>query len=665
MTEPWKKYATVEEKPSNAPWERYAPDAHAEPRESLGMTLFEQGMQGATFGFADEISDRLGAAGAALLTGESYGDMLKQAREMTSERQARQWRQNPKTAIAGNIVGGLLTGGAGAQTRAGKAVADSLRSGKLAARIGKGAVAGAASGAAYGFGTGDDTADGRMQSALGSGVLGAVGGAVMPALASGVSAAVTKVRGTPEQRASRQVVNSFKSKAERFFAEQLTKRPDMAEALKKAEDLDSAAKALGIDLTTAEKLAYSSTDPLLAQQGIISSHPASGGRMAQFYASRSNQIEDAYSGVASRLSPQSPTYDMAARDVINAAGRQERAITKELMDQAQPLYDKAYTKFVPTDDEIFSDPVIRYAMQKAKANPVTGAAFRKLPFELPDNSVQALDLTKRHIDDMIEAAQRGGNRNEARILTNAKNRILAAADNAAPEYAEARMIYSSEPNKLRMRDRLGVLSDIDPADPKTVASKLMGGTEITARNAAQALGKGKNSAGAAIIRDAIETNRGAPESLVRRIAPNDRTAEQLGAYIGDEADNVTQINELARRVLMGNRLIRHPSPTQERTAAEALISNAAGAGADIATGNKIGLVKRMLSAITSGGKDDPQFYDDMYRLMTTDEGMELVKKVVGKKDQALVELMARQMRRRMLETNGVVTGNVSSQLEKR
>lgn len=188
MTEPWKKYATVEEKPSNAPWERYAPDAHAEPRESLGMTLFEQGMQGATFGFADEISDRLGAAGAALLTGESYGDMLKQAREMTSERQARQWRQNPKTAIAGNIVGGLLTGGAGATTKAGAALGNIVRSGNTTARIAKGAAYGAASGGLYGYGSGDDGE--RADSALRGAVLGAAGGGAVPAISAGASGLV-------------------------------------------------------------------------------------------------------------------------------------------------------------------------------------------------------------------------------------------------------------------------------------------------------------------------------------------------------------------------------------------------------------------------------------------------------------------------------------------
>jgi hypothetical protein len=145
---------------------------------SVGRTVLDQGMQGATFGFSDEISDRIGALIASKMTGTPYSEMLEQARSGTKERLNKQTEENPVTSIVSNIAGGLLTGGAGATTKAGAAVGNSLRSGNLAARAVKGAVAGAASGAAYGAGTADE---GERAEGAGSGaILGGAVGAAAP-----------------------------------------------------------------------------------------------------------------------------------------------------------------------------------------------------------------------------------------------------------------------------------------------------------------------------------------------------------------------------------------------------------------------------------------------------------------------------------------------------
>ena len=132
--------------------------ATAQPEKqdtSIARTVFDQAGQGLTFGLMDEGQDLLGAVGAKIydkISGEnvlpSFSETLKMARKDTQDRLSQQFDENPVTSVLSNIAGAVITGGAGAQTRAGKAVADSLRSGKLAARIGKGAVAGAASGAA-------------------------------------------------------------------------------------------------------------------------------------------------------------------------------------------------------------------------------------------------------------------------------------------------------------------------------------------------------------------------------------------------------------------------------------------------------------------------------------------------------------------------------------
>src|ERR1700754_4595549 len=63
-----------------------APTQAPQQQAGIGRTAFDQGMQGATFGFADEIQDRLGAGLASLATGEKYSDLLSEARNMSKER---------------------------------------------------------------------------------------------------------------------------------------------------------------------------------------------------------------------------------------------------------------------------------------------------------------------------------------------------------------------------------------------------------------------------------------------------------------------------------------------------------------------------------------------------------------------------------------------------
>lgn len=168
-------------------------------KSGLGRTIFDQAMQGATFGFADDVSDRLGVVGATLLrepkaifTGEitdpALVEQVSGARKSTEGRLQEQMRERPITSIASNLGGGIATIGTGATTGAGAALGNFLRAGNTAARAGKGFATGAASGAAYGAGaaTDEDKAGGAQRGA----VLGAGVGAAAPVLGGAVSSAV-------------------------------------------------------------------------------------------------------------------------------------------------------------------------------------------------------------------------------------------------------------------------------------------------------------------------------------------------------------------------------------------------------------------------------------------------------------------------------------------
>lgn len=153
-----------------------------QPQEDVGylQTFADQALQGATFGWGDEIADRAGAFIASKGLGIPYDEALKIARDASKARMAAEWDQHPVASLASNIAGGISTGGLGASTKAGAAVARGLRSGNAAARIGKGFVSGAASGAAFGSGTADDGKAG--EGAIKGAVVGGLTGGAVPAI---------------------------------------------------------------------------------------------------------------------------------------------------------------------------------------------------------------------------------------------------------------------------------------------------------------------------------------------------------------------------------------------------------------------------------------------------------------------------------------------------
>lgn len=181
---------------------------------SRRRTGLEQGLQGATFNLADEAYNRLGALGAygyqALtdmptesqdprVAGVNLGavgrginslqELTDVASQDTNKRLAEQLQERPALSIGSNIAGALLTGGAGATTKSGTAIANSLRGGNVAARAGKAGLLGAASGAAAGFGAGSGLED-RLDKSGDSAVAGGVVGGAIPVVGAVANSAI-------------------------------------------------------------------------------------------------------------------------------------------------------------------------------------------------------------------------------------------------------------------------------------------------------------------------------------------------------------------------------------------------------------------------------------------------------------------------------------------
>jgi hypothetical protein len=600
------------------------------------MRFGRQAKQGITLGFADEIEDALGAGMAAALTDMSYKDAMKMAREISQSQLSKDWEESPITSFAGQAVGGLPLG----FTRAGQAAANWVRSGSKAAGVGKGAALGAGLGAASGVGSaGDSIGERATGGAVGASIGGITGGVTAPLARLGIGSDEVDFRKVTDKTSK-----AFENKAQKELARQLSARPDLKEQLARAESMSAASQRSGIPLTLAEMVAQSSSDPLLAQQAVISSNPMTAGRMGQMYASRSGTpqqagaIENRLMALAQQLDPSVGSYDEATGAVIGRAGEASGDITRQLTAQARPLYEKAYSSALPDDSEILQNPLIQSSLQRIRNNPV----FAQEIGGLPDNSIQALDAVKRSLDDMAEAAGRQGNRNEARLIQNARTELLSAMDSASPEYAQARQVYSGNPDALQMRERIGSLADVDPMNSRKLGQQLFSGTQQNAELAAQALGNRAPTAAAARIYGAMDELRNDPVNIASRIAPDKRTSEMLRTYAGSGYEPLEETLGVINQAKLGERM-RYGSPTQPRMQAEQGLSEAAGnalnAAVDVKTGGTSAIVRKVANMFGRGSQDaDPQFYADMADLMLTDKGMDLLRRVSTGQQQAIQEL---------------------------
>jgi hypothetical protein len=202
----------------------------------------------------------------------------------------------------------------------------------------------------------------------------------------------------------------------------------------------------------------------------------------------------------------SPAYD--AEDVgiaVRGASRDAlQRLRRELSAKAKPYYEAAYAKPVPYTTELESllqRPATKTALAKARELAANeGEPFQQFFAQIGDDGsiksmvrvpdMRAWDTIKRGLDDMISAEasqnkQTGGLNNQGRILTNMKNNLVALLDDAVPEYATARQIYSDEVGHVtsamesaletlsKMKDRTVLRAAREIFDPTTRSPKMV------------------------------------------------------------------------------------------------------------------------------------------------------------------------------------------------
>lgn len=392
--------------------------AHAKRNEPVTTTLAaEIGLlQGATFGFQDEIS----ATVRALVhreEGEDFTTAYYRHREEIRGEMDRAREQHPIATTAGEVTGAIA--GLGGMV-ASKVIGTGA---KIGGQIARGVGVGAAEGAAYGAGTAENMQDVPGEAATGAMIGGTIGGGVPAALAG--------------LRAGGRAITA-------------TVRPSVAADARVAAALEADGVSLN-ELNRRAKEAQRMGKPAtLADMG-------------------GENIRRELEAIAQSPGPQAELIDKAmearnkqqlqriSKDLVRATGQDAEDVidvinaTKEARrEAAAPLYDKAMQYPIEQSDTVVKmyDDLMGSRLGKR----VAGKA-RDLLDDF-DNAplMDRIDAVKKAIDDHIGKAKRAGESNIVAMATRRKNELLAEVDRANPAYRQAREVWGTEEGYLNALD---------------------------------------------------------------------------------------------------------------------------------------------------------------------------------------------------------------------
>ena len=384
-------------------------------RGNTGARRFiQQPLQGATFGFSDEISGALGgvlAKGydeARALAGKERifregEDLVGAGIDIARQDIEQQIKERPPLESIGlQIIGGIAGGAAGATTKAGGAIANSIRNAGTAGRVAKSALVGATSGAIAGFGGGEGGVDERLPNAATGAVMGGVVGGAVPIAGSLIRVGKNAITG---RQADKLVLDSLTGRNLQTIKGQLS---DKGSPLSLVDLGGDESRSL---LRTAAK--FDDTQNLVAD----------------FLTNRSRSAANRIGNVLSKKVSNVENYFQNIDDLAKA-----RATI------SQPAYQEAYQKGAKLKittrlNTLLNDGRIQAAMNRAKSEYGVSA-------EAPRNSLEALDGVKKVLDDGIGSAIRAGEKERAKVLLGLKSELVQEVDNLVPEYKKARNLFS-------------------------------------------------------------------------------------------------------------------------------------------------------------------------------------------------------------------------------
>ena len=520
-----------------------------------GLQTARAGLQGLTFGFSDEVQAAMAAAGASVFDGADFGDAYSTIQKSLGDKRDAFAEDNPGTALAAEIAGGVLTGGiGGAKVLGGKALQQASNAGKIG-RIGG---VGATEGAIYGAGTANQ--DERLSGALQGGAIGAVAAP----LGAGAVNTLGKVAGGVTNYASDKLTKTPVTQAQQVLR-------DTADAVGlSADDIAKKVQSLGPEgtLTDTNDAFRVLGRAAMNRQGTA----AEKGKSLAFTRQKAQQsrllksIESVGGGKASEYS------------------RTMEGIIARRKEQAGPMYQEAFA------DGIEKTPVL----EALETDKLVGNLYRRgknwAQSEGDESALNVFHYMKQSIDDEIGKAIRSGEGNKARLLMGKKTQLLSEIEKQNPKYMEAMKVFADE-SALKNAMELG--RDVLKKDPDEL----------------QALIKGMNDGELELFRlggvkaiadrfDKIGTNADA----LGRIMNQPRTQKQLALVMGDDAGAFLKRAGIEEKFTQTRNALTGNSTTAMQQQAGKALDNGIDAGMMEAVGsmNPGTIIQKVVQTVTKG-----------------------------------------------------------------
>lgn len=552
-------------------------------------------LQGATFGFADEIIGGLVAPGRMLLHGETLSEGFQNGRKAFLGAEKFAEENHPTLSTVAEVGGALATGGALA--RGGLLASTRLApQAGLGARTGAAALDGAIAGAAVGAGNSDGL-EGRASGAVSGGLTGAAIGGAIPAAGD-----VIKGVASP-------VINSIKARInpQGFATQKISER-----LANDGTDLAQVQRRLSNGQNIADTAGNSTRDLLRTSTNIAGN---ARNQVTTSLTLRQIGQGDRLKSAISRTFADPDSF-LTVKDELAESARAA----------AKPLYEKAYAKPVPFSFEL--EKILDTSAGKAalrKASQI--ASNEQVPFaqwfaniaddgtttikRVPD--MRAWDYIKRGLDDVIDGQTdnlTGKVTNQGRAVVGLKNRLLSHLDEANPDYGKARKAYAGA---AQIDEALEFGKNSNKLSPEAVRRK------VSSMSAAE---KEAARIGAAeTLRKSIDDS-GFTTNAIRRIMGNRSQFQRLRALF----DNPSQFKAFRKEIFSEARkqktfeAVRGNSSTARQLADmqdAGGLQEAGGLAADAAQGNVGRVISGIGNIIVRAGGLTPEVADNIGRQLTT------------------------------------------------
>ncbi|MFZ9264551.1 MAG: hypothetical protein ACO222_05270, partial [Polynucleobacter sp.] len=417
--------------------EGFTPDSFAravQVSSKAGKSTAEYGagraaLQGLTFNTADEIEAALRSY-AGQGTYEQNLAALKLAKEEYE-------KQNPKTAIAAEIVGGLPYAavpflGAARYAKMAQTASPAMKAAVLTgANIGTGAVTGGLAGAGSA-----DIGQRVAGAGTGAAVGGAVGGAI-PAVSATAGKlgqkAVDVTAGIPVVQRIGQGVGALTGQSIDYANRAKEK---LLEAMSRDKVTPSEIEDVLRSITKPVGLPDIAGENVRSLADVVQKYPSAARQQGR------QALEERAAGQAERIKSDISNYLGEFTDpfafTTQVAQRQRQT--------SSPLYKSAYQYGEVTDPEVLKFlelPQFKQAFKEAEK--LLAAKGEQIDMSRP--TVEALDNMKQGLDALIEAqtdSVTGKMTKLGVIYKNKKNEFLTALDEAVPDYGKARQAFAGD-----------------------------------------------------------------------------------------------------------------------------------------------------------------------------------------------------------------------------